>query len=157
MTETTFYSRNFDAKLTALGVAGIQTPYRAPKANAIAERLVWSRHSRRRVSTCSGGFLTCVKAQKRPPGCNESASYPQRFQEVVTMRTAKFQTEPFTCPSCIKKIEGVVRKRDGVDKAEVMFNSSKVKVSFDENVTSVEEIAQSITDLGYPVLSSKVG
>ena len=40
MTETTFYSRNFDSKLAALGVAGIQTPYRAPKANAIAERLV---------------------------------------------------------------------------------------------------------------------
>ena len=34
------YSRNFDSKLADLGVAGIRTPYRAPKANAIAERLV---------------------------------------------------------------------------------------------------------------------
>ena len=34
------YSRNFDCKLADLGVAGIRTPYRAPKANAIAGRLV---------------------------------------------------------------------------------------------------------------------
>jgi len=33
------YGKDFDARLTALGVIGIRTPYRAPKANAIAERL----------------------------------------------------------------------------------------------------------------------
>ncbi len=34
------YGKDFDAKLAALGVIGIRTPYRAPRANAIAERLV---------------------------------------------------------------------------------------------------------------------
>jgi len=34
------YGKDFDARLAALGVIGIRTPYRAPKANAIAERLV---------------------------------------------------------------------------------------------------------------------
>lgn len=71
------------------------------------------------------------------------------------MRTVKFQTEPFTCPSCVKKIENVVGKKNGVDSTQVMFNSSKVKVSFDESLISSTEIAKAITELGYPVLSEK--
>ncbi len=72
------------------------------------------------------------------------------------MRTAKFDTEPFTCPSCINKIESVVGKKDGVESAQVMFNSNKVKVAFDESKVTAEEIAESITRLGYPVLGQKV-
>jgi putative transposase len=34
------YGKNFATKLAGIGVAGIRTPYRAPKANAIADRLV---------------------------------------------------------------------------------------------------------------------
>jgi len=33
------YGKDFDTRLAALGVIGIRTPYRAPKANAIAESL----------------------------------------------------------------------------------------------------------------------
>lgn len=72
------------------------------------------------------------------------------------MRTAKFETEPFTCPSCIKKIEGVVGKIEGVEETQVMFNSNKVKVRFDESLVSADDIAKSISGLGYPVLSQKV-
>lgn len=72
------------------------------------------------------------------------------------MRTASFVTEPFTCPSCIKKIENVVGKIDGVESTKVLFNSSKVKVDFNEGVVSADEIAKSISGLGYPVLSQKV-
>ena len=38
----TVYGRDFEAKLAKLGVIGIRTPVRAPKANAIAERMVRS-------------------------------------------------------------------------------------------------------------------
>ncbi len=72
------------------------------------------------------------------------------------MRTVKFATEPFSCPSCAGEIETVVGKKDGVKAAQVMFNSNKIKVSFDENTTTVDDIAQSIIRLGYPVLSQKV-
>lgn len=71
------------------------------------------------------------------------------------MRTVKFETEPFTCPSCIKKIETVVGGKDGVESAQVMFNSSKVKVGFDETQISADEIAKAITELGYPVIGQK--
>ena len=74
----------------------------------------------------------------------------------AAIRTAKFETEPFTCPSCINKIETVVGRKSGVESAQVMFNSNKVKVSFDESVVTAEEIADSITKLGYPVLGQKI-
>lgn len=69
------------------------------------------------------------------------------------MTTVKFQTEPLTCPSCISKITTVVERQDGVESAKVMFNSSKVKVTFDADAITPDQIAQSITSLGYQVLS----
>lgn len=72
------------------------------------------------------------------------------------MRTAKFETEPFTCPSCVKKIETIIGKMNGVTATKVLFNSSKFKVDFNESVVSSDEIANSIEGLGYPILSQKV-
>ncbi|WP_163971486.1 heavy-metal-associated domain-containing protein [Oceanobacillus halotolerans] len=72
------------------------------------------------------------------------------------MKTAKFQLEPLTCPSCIKKIEGKLNKMDGVKEAKVLFNSSKVKVTFDTEVATPEALQETIENLGYPVLSNKV-
>ena len=67
------------------------------------------------------------------------------------MTTTKFATEQFTCPSCIKKIEGTVGKMPGVDDVNVRFNSSTVLVTFDETQTSNEQISSTIVGLGYPV------
>ena len=69
------------------------------------------------------------------------------------MKIAKFQLETLTCPSCITKIEGVLSKEDGVEEAKVLFNSSKVKVTYDEDKVASTEISALIKKLGYPVLS----
>ncbi|HEY9496323.1 MAG TPA: heavy-metal-associated domain-containing protein [Intrasporangium sp.] len=72
------------------------------------------------------------------------------------MRTARLTTEPFTCPSCVKKIEGALGRTPGVEDVSVLFNSNKVKVTFDEDQVSANELAEVVTGLGYPVLSTKV-
>ncbi|MGP4107714.1 heavy-metal-associated domain-containing protein [Virgibacillus sp. L01] len=69
------------------------------------------------------------------------------------MKTIKFQLEPLTCPSCIKRIQGKVGKMEGVEEAKVMFNSSKVKATFDQNKVTSEELKTTIEKLGYPVAS----
>ncbi len=71
------------------------------------------------------------------------------------MRTARITTEPFTCPSCVRKIEGALERTPGVTEASVLFNSSKVKISFDEATVTARELAKVISDLGYPVLATK--
>ncbi|WP_353510411.1 heavy-metal-associated domain-containing protein [Intrasporangium sp.] len=72
------------------------------------------------------------------------------------MRTARLTTEPFTCPSCVKKIEGALGRTPGVEDVSVLFNSNKVKVTFDEDTVSATELAEVVTGLGYPVLATKV-
>ena len=72
------------------------------------------------------------------------------------MRTARLTTEPFTCPSCVKKIEGALERTTGVTDATVLFNSNKVKVSFDETQVSADELAAVVSGLGYPVLATRV-
>lgn len=68
------------------------------------------------------------------------------------MTTVKLQLEPLTCPSCIKKIETKVGKMTGVEEAKVLFNSSKVKATFNEIDVSADEIKETIEKLGYEVV-----
>lgn len=69
------------------------------------------------------------------------------------MTIVKFQLEPLTCPSCIKKIEGKVGKIEGVEEVKVLFNSSKVKAVYDDSKISPEEMKEVIEKLGYPVVA----
>lgn len=66
-----------------------------------------------------------------------------------------YKLETLTCPSCVLKIEGTVKKIKGVKEVEVLFNASKVKVDFDESVISGDHIRSTIEKLGYDVLSEK--
>lgn len=72
------------------------------------------------------------------------------------MTKAVFQLEPLTCPSCIKKIETTLNKTTGIESTKVLFNTSKVKVEFDEVHVKANQIEETMKKLGYPVLSSKV-
>lgn len=71
------------------------------------------------------------------------------------MKKAVFQLETLTCPSCVKKIEGVLGRQEGVEEAKVLFNSSKVRARYNEEVVSAEQLKETIIKLGYPVLSAK--
>ena len=71
------------------------------------------------------------------------------------MMKKTFQLEGLSCPSCGLKIEGMLKKAEGVKESEVLFNSSRVKVAFDETVVDAEEIKNKIQRLGYEVLSYK--
>lgn len=74
------------------------------------------------------------------------------------MKKATIQLETLTCPSCIQKIDNAVKSLEGVDKesVNVLFNSSKVKLNFDDEKISVKKIEDAITKLGYDVKKSQV-
>ncbi len=71
------------------------------------------------------------------------------------MTNKTFQLETLTCPSCASKIEAVVKRIKGINEVEVLFSSSKVKVSFDEGAASEGEIKKTIEALGFDVLGVK--
>lgn len=74
------------------------------------------------------------------------------------MIQATIQLETLTCPSCLQKINGAVKKINGVDveTVNVMFNASRVRLNFDSSKTNVAAIEDSITKLGYDVKNSKI-
>ena len=73
------------------------------------------------------------------------------------MQKATIQLEALTCPSCIQKIEGAVKSLDGVDKesVNVSFNSSKVKLDFDDEKLSIKDVENAIGKMGYEVKKSQ--
>ena len=74
------------------------------------------------------------------------------------MQKATIQLGTLTCPSCMQKIENGVKSLDGVDKESltVSFNSSKVKLNFDDEKVSIKDIENAIDKLGYDVIKSQV-
>ncbi|MDR7855219.1 heavy-metal-associated domain-containing protein [Tissierella sp.] len=74
------------------------------------------------------------------------------------MQKATIQLETLTCPSCMLKIEAAVKTLDGIDKESlnVSFNSSKVKLNFDDEKVSITDIENAIDKVGYEVKKSQV-
>ena len=74
------------------------------------------------------------------------------------MQKATIQLETLTCPTCMQKIENGVKSLDGVSKEslKVLFNSSKVRLEFDDEKVSIKDIEHVIDKLGYEVLKSQV-
>jgi len=53
------------------------------------------------------------------------------------------------------KIESALRRTKGVQSVEVLFNSSRARVTFDELVVSSDDIKRVIEGLGYKVLGER--
>lgn len=67
------------------------------------------------------------------------------------MKKGTIQLETLSCPSCVAKIEGAVKKHDGIEDSRVMFNASRVRLNYDPDKVNLEDVAQSIESLGYEV------
>lgn len=74
------------------------------------------------------------------------------------MKTATIQLETLTCPSCLQKIEGALKGLEGIaeDTVNVAFNSSRVRLNFDDEQISIDQIEQAIINVGYEVKKSRV-
>jgi len=58
-----------------------------------------------------------------------------------------------TCVNCARTIEIALRKREGVREVEVSFELGRVKIEFDENKLSEEDVVRLIEELGYRVIA----
>ncbi len=72
------------------------------------------------------------------------------------MSKAILQLDALSCPSCMQKIQGALEKQAGVTTVKVLFNAAKVKADFDDGQISADQLANTVTDLGYEVKSVKV-
>ncbi len=58
------------------------------------------------------------------------------------------------CASCAAKIEGALKKAEGVNSVSVNFATEHANIEFDESKTSVEKLANIIKELGYKVVKN---
>lgn len=67
------------------------------------------------------------------------------------MKSVTYQLKKLASPDSVSKIEGMLRQTRGVDSGEVIFDSSKARVYFDENTITSKEIEEKIIELGFGV------
>jgi len=66
------------------------------------------------------------------------------------MKASYTYIQDMSCSSCVAKIEKRLYGCVGVKKAEVNFASGVAKVTFDETKQNAEQLAEVITEMGYP-------
>ena len=74
------------------------------------------------------------------------------------MKSATIYLETLTCPSCMLKIEGALKGLSGIkeETINVSFNTSRVRLDFDEDTVSIEDIEKAIDKVGYEVKKTRV-
>lgn len=57
-----------------------------------------------------------------------------------------------TCASCVRKIETVLSKTDGVVSAAVNFATEKVTIEYDSDKIGLDELQKTIKGIGYELI-----
>ena len=68
------------------------------------------------------------------------------------MEKATLRLSNLSCPDCADKISQILLKQSGVSKADVFFTTSKVKVEWDAEQITLEQIEKTIQKTGYRVV-----
>lgn len=68
------------------------------------------------------------------------------------MKKVKLYLEDLSCPDCAKKIEKILNKTDGVNKADVHFTTGKANVEYDPENINVEGLKDAVATTGYQVI-----
>ncbi len=58
-----------------------------------------------------------------------------------------------SCASCVKKVETVLNKTEGVMDASVNFASEKVTIEYDDEIISIDKVADIVKSIGYELIT----
>ena len=79
-------------------------------------------------------------------GLSLSAALPAMSAE----RTVSMSVEKMTCALCPVTVRIAMERVDGVQNVEVDYDAKTAIVTFDDTKTTVADVAQASTDVGYP-------
>jgi copper chaperone CopZ len=66
-----------------------------------------------------------------------------------------YRLEGLGCPDCAQKMGLILERQKGIQKANVSYATSKVKIQYDNTQISLEEIEKIIAKTGYRVLDRR--
>lgn len=64
--------------------------------------------------------------------------------------TVELAIEGMHCGSCVALIEETLGEMPGVERATVDLEQARASITFDENAIGAGELAEIVTDVGYP-------
>ena len=70
--------------------------------------------------------------------------------------TVKKETYPvlgMSCAVCVRKIEKVLEKTEGIQDVSVNFASENITLTYDDQKTGIKTITKIIKDIGYELLT----
>ena len=71
----------------------------------------------------------------------------------MTVQKETYPVLGMTCAACVRKIEKVLEKTEGINDVSVNFASENVTIGYDDEVISMEKIAGILKDIGYELLT----
>lgn len=64
-------------------------------------------------------------------------------------RTTTLRAKDLSCPSCVSKIERALKAVDGVESAEVKFNTGRILVEHDPAKVRTSALIDAVASAGY--------
>jgi len=65
------------------------------------------------------------------------------------VKKTTLRSQELSCPSCVAKIEKALGAIDGVEKAQVFFNTGRIEIQHDETRAPVEDLVKAVRSAGY--------
>ena len=100
------------------------------------------------LAGCSGNPKTEQATEEKT---TEEPSMAAEWVEVV------LEVDGMTCEGCENAIKAGVENLDGIRSVESSHQEGWTRVEYDQNLTSLEEIEEKITETGYLVKGEKAG
>ncbi|MFZ3066175.1 MAG: copper ion binding protein [Nitrospirota bacterium] len=63
--------------------------------------------------------------------------------------TITLNVRGMSCSQCTKRVEGELKKINGVKNAEASLKEAKVKITFEKSKVTAEQLTEAINNMGY--------
>ena len=73
----------------------------------------------------------------------------------MKLAKATLHVQGMSCAACVRRVETGLASVDGVSQATVNFATNKATVDYDSSVTSIEDLKEKVSDLGYEVVGTE--
>ena len=73
----------------------------------------------------------------------------------MKLAKATLHVQGMSCAACVRRVETGLACVDGVSQATVNFATNKATVDYDSSVTSIEDLKEKVSDLGYEVVGTE--